>query len=62
MPENRKSFAEILDTYYCPTHGKRRRSQGQVKQAERDEVCLYVCTKCRAVADPTFFEPGQGNA
>ena len=58
MQENRNTFAEMLDTYECPTHGKRRRSQREVRQAERDETCVYVCTDCGEVADPAPFEPG----
>jgi hypothetical protein len=41
-----------LDTYHCPTHGVRSRRRGEVRQAEIDEVCLYVCTRCGEVADP----------
>jgi hypothetical protein len=47
---------EAFDTYYCPTHGARRYSRGEVRQAERDEVCVYVCTLCSQVAAPTPFE------
>jgi hypothetical protein len=50
--------AEAFDTYHCPTHGARRYSRGEVRQAERDETCLYVCTRCGQVADPT---PLEGN-
>jgi hypothetical protein len=49
---------EAFDTYHCPTHGARRYSRGEVRQAERDETCLYVCTLCGQVADPTPFEAG----
>jgi hypothetical protein len=56
MPERRNTFAETFDTYHCPTHGARRRSRGEVRQAERDETCVYVCTDCGEVADPEFFE------
>jgi hypothetical protein len=40
-----------FDTYFCATHGPRRQSLGEVRQEERDEVCLYVCTLCGRVAD-----------
>jgi len=50
--------AEAFDTYHCPTHGPRRYSRGEVRQAERDETCLYVCTLCGQVADPTPFGTG----
>jgi hypothetical protein len=43
--------AQRQDTYTCPTHGARRKSLAEVRQAERDEVCLYVCTLCGQVAD-----------
>jgi hypothetical protein len=42
-----------LDTYHCPTRGVRSRRRGEVRQAEIDEVCLYVCTRCGEVADPS---------
>jgi hypothetical protein len=45
-----------FDTYHCPTHGARRYSRGEVRQAESDETCLYVCTLCGQVVDPTPFE------
>jgi hypothetical protein len=51
--------AEAFDTYHCPTHGPRRDSRGEVHQAERDETCLYVCTLCDQVADPTPLEGGH---
>jgi hypothetical protein len=50
--------AEAFDTYHCPTHGARRASRGEVRQAERDETCLYVCILCGQVADPTPFGAG----
>jgi hypothetical protein len=40
-----------VDAYRCPTHGTRLASRGEVRQAERDEVCLYVCSLCGRVAD-----------
>jgi hypothetical protein len=44
------------DTYYCTGGcGERRRSKGEVRQEERDETCLYVCTACGKVADPLPF-------
>lgn len=33
----------------CPNCGEL--DGGQVRQAERDEVCLYVCRQCGEVAD-----------
>jgi hypothetical protein len=51
--------SEAFDTYHCPTHGPRRDSGGEVCQAERDETCLYVCTLCDQVADPTALEGGD---
>lgn len=54
----RLAEAEAFDTYHCPTHGARRYSRGEVRQAERDEVCLYICTSCGEVADPTPFDAG----
>jgi len=48
--------ADDFDTYQCPTHGARRYSHGEVRQAERDETCIYVCTACGRVADPTPIE------
>jgi hypothetical protein len=47
--------ADALDTYHCPTHGVRSRRRGEVRQAEVDEVCLYVCSACSQIADPTSF-------
>jgi hypothetical protein len=38
--------SEAFDTDHGPTHGPRRDSCGEVRQAERDETCLYVCTLC----------------
>ena len=51
--------SEVFDTYHCPTHGLRRHSRSEVRQAERDETCLYVCTLCDQVADPTPLEGGD---
>jgi hypothetical protein len=45
--------ADALETYRCPTHGVRHRHRGEVRQAEVDEVCLYVCSACGQIADPT---------
>jgi hypothetical protein len=53
---DRPAMGEAFDTYHCPTHGARRDSRGEVRQAERDETCVYVCTVCGQVADPEFFE------
>ena len=41
---------DLTDLYDCPTHGARCFSRGEVRPAERDEVCLYVCTLCGQVA------------
>jgi hypothetical protein len=51
-----------LDTYHCPTHGVRSRRGGEVRQAEREETCLYVCTLCGQVADPTLLDTGAEEA
>jgi hypothetical protein len=48
-----------LDTYHCPTHGVRSRRRGEVRQAEVDEVCLYVCRACGQIADPTACVDGE---
>jgi hypothetical protein len=47
------AHAEAFDTYHCRRHGTRRLSRGEVYQAEHNETCLYVCTLCGQVADPT---------
>jgi hypothetical protein len=47
--------ADALETYHCPTHGVRSRRRGEVRQAEVDEVCLYICCACGQIADPTSF-------
>ena len=51
-------MAAVLDVYHCPTHGARRYSCGEVRQEERDETCVYVCTACGLVADPECFDGG----
>ena len=53
-------MAAVLDVYHCPTHGVRRDSLGEVRQAERDETCVYVCADCGEVAEPEFFAEGRG--
>jgi hypothetical protein len=45
--------AEAFDTYHCLSHGTRYLSRGELRQEERDETCVYVCTLCGQVADPT---------
>ena len=47
------AHAEVFDTYHCRTHGTRYLSRGELHQEERDETCVYVCTLCGQVADPT---------
>jgi hypothetical protein len=47
------SHAEAFDTYHCQTHGTRYLSRGELRQEERDETCVYVCTLCSQVTDPT---------
>jgi hypothetical protein len=47
--------ADALETSHGPTHGVRSRRRGEVRQAEVDEVCLYVCRACGQIADPTSF-------
>jgi hypothetical protein len=45
--------AEVFDTYHCRAHGTRYLSRGELRQAEREETGVYVCTLCGEVADPT---------
>ena len=47
------THAEAFDTYHCRSHGTRRISRGELRQEERDGTCVYVCTLCGQVADPT---------
>jgi hypothetical protein len=47
------AHAEAFDTYHCRRHGTRRLSRGELRQEERDETYVYVCTLCGEVADPT---------
>jgi hypothetical protein len=47
------AHAEAFDTYHCRRHGTRRLSRGELRQAERDETGVSVCTRCGQVADPT---------
>jgi predicted RNA-binding Zn-ribbon protein involved in translation (DUF1610 family) len=47
------AHAEAFDTYHCPSHGTRYISRGELRQEERDETYVYVCTLCGQVADPT---------
>ena len=52
-------MAAVSDVYHCPTHDVRRYSLGEVRQAERDETCVYVCADCGEVADPECCEEGR---
>jgi hypothetical protein len=47
------ALAEAFDTYHCRSHGTRRVSRRELRQEERDETRVYVCTLCGEVADPT---------
>jgi hypothetical protein len=47
------AHAEVFDTYHCRAHGTRYLSRGELRQAEREETGVYVCTLCGQVADPT---------
>jgi hypothetical protein len=47
------THAEAFDTYHCQRHGTRRISRGELRQEEREETSVYVCTLCGQVADPT---------
>jgi hypothetical protein len=47
------AHTEAFDTYHCRSHGMRRISRGELRQEARDETCVYVCTLCGQVADPT---------
>ncbi len=47
------AHAEAFDTYHCRTHGTRYLSRGELRQDAREETCVYVCTLCGQVADPT---------
>jgi hypothetical protein len=47
------AHAEAFDTYHCRTHGTRYLSRRELRQEARDETCVYVCTLCGQVADPT---------
>jgi hypothetical protein len=47
------AHAEAFDTYLCRTHGTRYLSRGELRQEEKDETDVYVCTLCGQVADPT---------
>jgi hypothetical protein len=44
---------EAFDTYHCRAHGTRYLSRGELRQEARGETCVYVCTLCNQVADPT---------
>lgn len=50
-----EGMKEAEDTCYCRNCGERSKSSGEVRQEERDEVCLYVCTACNQIADETPF-------
>jgi hypothetical protein len=47
------AHAEAFDTYHCRTHGTRYLSRGELRQDAREGTCVYVCTLCDQVADPT---------
>jgi hypothetical protein len=47
------AHAEAFDTYHCRRHGTRYLSRGELRQEEKDKTCVYVCTLCDQVADPT---------
>jgi hypothetical protein len=47
------THVEAFDTYHCRRHGTRRLSRGELRQEERGETFIYVCTLCNQVADPT---------
>ena len=47
------SHAEAFDTYHCRAHGTRYLSRGELRQEETYETCVYVCTLCGQVANPT---------
>jgi hypothetical protein len=47
------AHVEAFDTYHCRAHGTRYLSRGELRQEARDETCVYVCTLCDQVADPT---------
>jgi hypothetical protein len=47
------AHAEAYDTYHCRRRGTRYLSRGELRQEERAEPFVYVCTLCDQVADPT---------
>jgi hypothetical protein len=47
------AHVEAFDTYHCRRHGTRYLSRGELHQEERGDTCVYVCTLCDQVADPT---------
>ncbi len=47
------THVEAFDTYHCRAHGTRYLSRGELRQEEREETCVYVCTLCDQIADPT---------
>jgi hypothetical protein len=47
------AHTDAFDTYHCRNHGTRRISRGELRQEERDETCVYVCTLCGQVTNPT---------
>ena len=47
------THVEAFDSYHCRAHGTRYLSRGELRQEERDETYVYVCTLCDQVADPT---------
>jgi hypothetical protein len=47
------AHVEAFDTYHCLRHGTRYLSRGELRQEERGETFVYVCTLCNQTADPT---------
>jgi hypothetical protein len=51
-----EGMKEAEDTcYYCRNCGHRSKLRGEVRQEERDETCLYVCTICNEIVDEIPF-------
>jgi hypothetical protein len=46
------THVEAFDTYHCRRHGTRYLSRRELRQEERDETYVYVCTLCGQIADP----------
>jgi len=47
------AHVEAFDTYHCQAHGTRYLSRGELRQEERDETSVYMCTLCNEVTNPT---------